>query len=585
MDRQPLLSALRTRSRVVAAVIAAVIAITVGTVTFQLVNHSEHAPTESASEAGASSPLAVPVETIGQGSVDGEQPGTSWPGEVTSAGDAQVQPPREGTVVEWKVGIGQSVQRGQVLGRLLAPASPEFASTLAEAGQALAGARADLDAQVTFSGARKKQLAALRTTLEQGLGNRSGAPRAASSDVAFRVEVVRDFSAQAVRAIYLHATNKEGQDPIRVYRDNPGGFTVPYRMGAGKGSEAAKSEFSRDIVALMRGVVRNEDVAGPALQFLRSADALVASSSDLDGIEELPAGARDPMREFTVAVSGQRAGLFEKIAELNEARFESADVDSELPGKLIDFRERISEVNEQMLDVDKELGLARRGLQAAQAAYDAINDAVGSDVSIVAPQSGAVSALFKSPGEFVEPGSAVASVNAGSAKTIRFRIPGNVTAPKAGDTLTALRPGFAKDVKRITVTGVGEALDRDGSRLADASFTEPVDWPVHASARVTAGPGQAGAPPLVSLTAIWFDDQGRANVWLVDDDDRIKAKPVKTGRTLGDKVELLEGGKAGSRIVSVADPAFRSGLKLPKAAKAPKDTSEQPAGDGHDHEH
>jgi multidrug efflux pump subunit AcrA (membrane-fusion protein) len=574
MDLQRIENALRGRSRLVAAGAAAALALTTVIATSVLLR--DDSPSGEGAETGASSALAVPVETIGEESVDGEQPGSSWPGEVFSAGDVDVQPPREGTVAEWKVSVGDRVQRGQVIGRMFAsPSSPEFTATLAEAAQALAEARAELEAQVAFTDARKKQLAALRTSLQQA--NNGSAARATNSDVALRVETVRDFSAQAVRAIYLHVTNREGEDPIRLYRDDPRGFTVRYRTGVGRGSEAAKAEFSRDIVALMKGIIRNDDVADISRQFLRSADALVASSADLDGTEEVP-GVRDPMGEFAETVEEQRAEVFEKIEGLNEARNGSADVNADVSGTLL-------EVDEQLLEADRELSLARSNLQAAQAAYNSINEAVGTDVSIVAPQSGAVSALFKPAGEYVEPGSAVASVNAGADKTIRFRIPGNVTPPKAGDQLTAVRPGFAKDAKRITILGVAESLDRNGSRVADASFAQPVEWPVHSSVRVTAGPGQATAPPLVSLTAIWFDDQGRANVWKVGDDDRIEAKLVKTGRTLGNKVELLEGGDPGTRIVSVAGPGLRAGMKLPKASEAPEDPGTEPAGDGHDHEH
>lgn len=551
-------AAMTPRARAIAATGAA-IALIGTTATVRLASDSDESAESKRNDPSA---LAVPVEVVGADIVDGEQPGMSWPGEVISAGDAQIQPPREGTLVEWKVGIGQAVQRGQTLGRLLAPgSSPENAATLAEADLALAEARAELEAQLAFTDARKRQLADVRASLGQG---------AAGSDLGFRIEAVRDFSAQAVRAIYLHVTNKEGEDPIRVYRENPGGFSVPYRTGAGKTSETAKKDFSRDIVALMRGIVRNENVADAAKQFLRSADALVASSADLDGVEEVP-GVRDPMGELTETVAEQREQLFEKIAELNEVRLESS-----ITG---------AEVGELLLEVDKELSLARSKLQAAQAAYNSINDAVGRDINIVAPQSGVVSALVTQPGEFVGLDTTVASVNAGADKTIRFRIPGNITPPKAGETLSAVRPGFAKDVKAVKVSGVGEALDRNGSRLADATFVDPVDWPVHASVRVTAGGDSSAAPPLVSLTAIWFDDQGKSNVWVVGDDDRIQPQPVKTGRSLGDKIELIEGPPPGTRIVSVAGPALRSGMKLPKATAAPDKTDAEPAGDGHDHEH
>jgi multidrug efflux pump subunit AcrA (membrane-fusion protein) len=382
----------------------------------------------TASEHGGSSALAVPVETVGQAGVEGEQPGMSWPGQIISATDVQIQPSREGTIAAWSVSIGQPVKRGQVLGHLTSPTPPDFAVTLAEANEGVVAARGELEARRDFTDDREDQLKKLKKSLEK----------------------------------------------------------------------------------------------------------------ELDDAED----------------SGRAEVL-----------------------------ERLDKVEGQILDVERELDIARSNLKAAETAYEDIDDALGSDVSIVAPQSGEVSALLKLVGDFVEPGTALAAVSGGAEKTIRFRIPGNVTPPKAGDTLTAVRPGFAKDLKQITITGVGASLASNGSRVADATFVEPVDWPARSSVRVIGGTGQGDAPPLVSLTAIWFDDQGRSNVWRVGGDDRIEARPVKTGRSLGNKIEILEGVGQGSTIVSVAGPALRSGMKLPKAAATPRDTGDEPAGDGHDHEH
>jgi multidrug efflux pump subunit AcrA (membrane-fusion protein) len=377
---------------------------------------------------GASSALAVPVEVVGQAGVDGEQPGMSWPGQVISDTDIQIQPPREGTITAWSVSIGHPVKRGQVIGHLTSPTAPDFDVTLAEANEAVVAARGELEAQDDFTDDREDQLEKLKKALKKELDD---------ADDSSRAEVL----------------------------------------------------------------------------------------------------------------------------------------------------ERLDKVEGQILDGERELDIARSNLKAAQTAYEDIEDALDGDVSIVAPQSGEVSALLKLVGDFVEPGAAIAAVSGGNDKTIRFRIPGNVTPPAAGDTLTVVRPGFAKDRQQITITGVGASLGSNGSRVADATFVEPVDWPVRSSVRVIAGEGQGDAPPLVSLTAIWFDDQGKSNVWRVGGDDRIEARPVKTGRSLGNKIEVLEGVGAGSQIVSVAGPALRSGMKLPKAADIPSDSGEQPAGDGHDHEH
>ncbi len=96
--------------------------------------------------------VSLATETLGEiiGTTS-DDVGTSWPGEIISAGDVEVQPAREGTIVEWKAKIGQRVTQGQVLARLSAPpATPELTRTLAEQAQNLTRARAQAQAQATF---------------------------------------------------------------------------------------------------------------------------------------------------------------------------------------------------------------------------------------------------------------------------------------------------------------------------------------------------------------------------------------------------------------------------------------------------
>ena len=121
--------------------------------------------------------------------------------------------------------------------------------------------------------------------------------------------------------------------------------------------------------------------------------------------------------------------------------------------------------------------------------------------------------------------------------------------------------------------------------LADADFVEPVDWPVHASVRVLASADQSGQA-LVSLSAVWWDDDGHPTVWLVTEENRIRPQEVKTGRTLGDKIEILEGLAQGSRIVSKATSDLEAGTQLDQLSSTTENkTEEQPEGDGHGHAH
>src|SRR3989338_4941121 len=52
------------------------------------------------------------IETAGENQIEGaEDIGISWPGEIISLGDIEVQPQREGAIVEWKATMEQKVLR------------------------------------------------------------------------------------------------------------------------------------------------------------------------------------------------------------------------------------------------------------------------------------------------------------------------------------------------------------------------------------------------------------------------------------------------------------------------------------------
>ena len=90
---------------------------------------------------------------------------SSWPGEIISPNDADVQPPREGAIVSWDVSIGDYVSAGQVLGRLSATSlTPELATTLADQAAALAQAKARAASTDTYVGQTKTQLSTFTTS-------------------------------------------------------------------------------------------------------------------------------------------------------------------------------------------------------------------------------------------------------------------------------------------------------------------------------------------------------------------------------------------------------------------------------------
>ena len=114
--------------------------------------------------------ISAPTEVV-SGQIEGtEDPGISWPGEIISLGNVEVQPQREGTIVEWTAKIGQKVFKGQALGRLSAPPkTPELIKMLAEQAQDLAKMKGDAKATTDFTKKNINQLSALRDAIQKNL--------------------------------------------------------------------------------------------------------------------------------------------------------------------------------------------------------------------------------------------------------------------------------------------------------------------------------------------------------------------------------------------------------------------------------
>ena len=91
----------------------------------------------------------------------------SWPGEIISLNNLQVQPDREGTISAWYVRIGERVRAGQVIGQLSRPPqTPEMVSMLSERSQMLSEARTTVGALRIYTTQRIAQLKQLRSDTE-----------------------------------------------------------------------------------------------------------------------------------------------------------------------------------------------------------------------------------------------------------------------------------------------------------------------------------------------------------------------------------------------------------------------------------
>ncbi len=545
----------------------------------------EEAAGHSETEAVATA-TSVPVETASDGGL-GILAGSnaSWSGEILSLSDVSVHPSREGQISEWRVRLGQRVYAGQVLGRLAAPpANLELASALAERAQALVKARAAAEAAEKLVRESTARLAQLKATFE----NSRDASIATSAIEAEQAAAVVPLKRQALHSSLERLAyrtpgllSRNGTSPS----NGQAVATLQFKWGIGIYSESAQNGYRSDLTALLDAL--RDPAAIPEKEGMSYAKALQGLLSNSAAIGDMTEESLSDLRND--AIEDQEAFL-DALDEYHAAVAAGKSKASELPKIAVETDKEIavqkSEIDAKIAELERDLAEARADVEGAEAAYGAIVSGVAGQ-NIIAPRSGIVSAIHKNVGDHVTPEDLLAAIGAaGDAQAfVRFRIPSDLTPPSVGDLVTIERPGRSFAGVKAKVVGVGTALDENGSYAADAEFLFPTDWPVHASVRVV--PDAVGSTSvLVPLGAVWKDDQGTANVWLVMENGVIRPQPILIGRTVGDRIEALEGLQNGDRYVATAAGGLKTGQSVNAPAGGAEKTGE-PAegGDGHGHSH
>lgn len=452
-------------------------------------------------------------------------PSNSWPGEIVSSEISQIQSQREGIVIEWRVGVGEKVLAGQVLGKISAPpATPELTKMLAEQTESVSRARARATVTDTYTQKEQTRLAALRDSI----GNTSPLDPELSFTVLEKLRAVVESKKTTLRASVeralagqvLTVTNFTDWRYVRF-----SGLNRQY----GVFNQSVQNAYETALIQLADSLKSSQDLqVDIASQYFALAVRLANSSPD------------DPaLNGFKTMVVADQKEFLDMLAQYKDAQTAVADKETE-------YRNMIGEQNAML---DKERSMAHAEASAAEAAYKTVSGEITGGTYIRAPRSGFVSAIYKKVGDLVDPTMSVAVIAGyGSDNLIvRMHIPSNVRKPKVGDVVSVVRPGFPKDAHTAKVAGVGISLDSVGSYMADATLTDHVDWPVEAAVRVVAS--EDSSAPIIKFSAIWWSETGIPHVWGVSDIGRIYAKKVVLGRTFGSSVEVYGGLKNGDKYV------------------------------------
>ncbi|MBI2483250.1 hypothetical protein HYV74_03685 [Candidatus Uhrbacteria bacterium] len=482
----------------------------------------------------------------------GGQPGDSWPGDIISWGDVEIQPTREGAIVEWLVGVGKRVQRGQPIARLSAPpAMPELTGMLAEQSKMRTEARADAQAMATYAQKNAAQLRTFRASLEQkksAVGTILG--EGASSQQAQVTE--------AARTAWERARDQANRAK--------GGWTLTFMPGIGTKNDQTQRAFRDAGWKLLEELDRSPTITeATASAYFVAAKNLASASMTSD---ELTLAA---LAELQAMIAEDRQMFLEAMQEFREAQTEAAMKETDWLMRKTEYgmgrvdqnaelAEQMKEIDEQIAMLERDVAMANGKARAAEVAYATVARSVTEGLHVLAPRHGVITAISKKTGEFVGPGMPIATLNTGNAseRLIRFRVPGTESPPVVGAAISVVRPGFPTDLRTVRVTGVGTALDPQGFYIADAVPEGRFDWPVGASVRVLA-PARMSPTILVPLAAVWWDETRAANVWVVEH-DTLYARRIIAGRVQYDRIEVIEGLREGETYVTKLVPGLKEGI-------------------------
>ncbi len=465
----------------------------------------------------------------------------SWSGEIISLNNLQVQPDREGTISQWYVRIGERVNVGQVMGKLSRPPqTPEMVNMLSEKSQMLSESRTNLEALRIYTKKRILQLKQLRQDTESAnkqkidllRSDTSGSGGALLSLIASKKKLTQVILRGSIsRTLPMISSQTIIPKPELSYN-------IQLKWSFGIIDSSVRNSFG----SVLSGVLSDLNDVGMVAEksgLLYFDTVIKLANSSITDSETLSEASLESLKQMIIQ------DQFEFITVLGEIK----SMELERVNTQRESIDTLAEIDAMIIELEKELAMSEGDVIAKETAYASARSSITLGYSIVAPNSGVVSSIMKKPGEFVGPGMPVATVTAkGNDRVlVRMSIPNNIQKPEVGEALSIIRPGFGTDIQTVRLVGIGSSLD-DGSYMADAVFTEETKWPIGASVRVLAP--ISSSPVSIKYASVFWSEGGTPTIWALSEADRIFAKKITIGRTLGTLIEVYAGLEDGDRYIA-----------------------------------
>ncbi len=274
--------------------------------------------------------------------------------------------------------------------------------------------------------------------------------------------------------------------------------------------------------------------------------------------------------EAVSGAAGAQAGVEEAARGVEEARSRKALADTTFERYRKLFQEQA--VTRQEFDVrqtEKDMaaqGLARAEARLAQAHAGAkAAGTIAGYTRITAPISGVVTARTAEAGMTVFPGTPLLTVEEEGHYRLEVAAPETLSGKvKAGNPVS------------FSIDGVGAGMSGKVSEVVPAvdpatrTFTVKIDVAVpglrsglYGRALFPAGTRQGVSAPKSAVV----ERGALTSVWVVGTDNSARMRLVKTGRAVGDRVEILSGLAAGERVVAGGTEKVVDGARVEQREK------------------
>jgi membrane fusion protein (multidrug efflux system) len=256
----------------------------------------------------------------------------------------------------------------------------------------------------------------------------------------------------------------------------------------------------------------------------------------------------------TLSNGAEIAGLDEANADFREAQ------------KLFDRQQSLAQ---RQLIAASQLDTQRAARDAAKGRLDQVRAQL-SDRVISAPFDGVLGLRQVSPGSLVTPGTVITTLDDISRIKLDFSVPErNLSALAVGQPIVATSDAFPGEQFRGTVGSVGSRVDPvTRSLAARAEFDNP-DNKLRPGMLLEVSLLQAARQTL-QVPELSLQQVGQqAFLFVVGTDHKVAQMPVRIGARRPGWVEILDGVKAGDRVVVEGIVKLKPGAKISEAKAAP----------------